>query len=221
MIVAIDGPSGVGKSTIARAIAGARGMHYLDTGATYRAATVAVLDAGIDPDDGEAVVTRTRSAAIGYQYGVVTLDGRDVTARVRDPDVTAAVSAVSAYPEVRSLVVDVQRAWVGDHPGDAVVEGRDIGTVVFPDAPVKIFLTADPEIRAARRAGDAESAGTSTGAIEADLRRRDHHDSTRATSPLTAADDAHVLDTSHMSIEEVVDEVLRLVDAESGRPQPV
>ena len=213
MIVAIDGPSGVGKSTIARAIAGARGMHYLDTGATYRAATAAVIDGGQDPDDESAVVSLARTIDIDYLHGTVTLDGIDVTRRVRDSDVTAAVSAVSAYPDVRTAIVEIQREWVEQHPGGAVVEGRDIGSVVFPDAAVKIFLTADPQIRAARRAGDVEAAGASHSAVAEDLARRDHYDSTRKASPLTAADDAHIVDTSHMTIEEVVDLVLGLVDA--------
>lgn len=219
MIVAIDGPSGVGKSTIARAVAGARGMQYLDTGATYRAAAVATLDAGIDVSNEADVVARVREIDIGYERGSVVVDGTDITQRVRDPDVTAASSVVSAYPEVRTVVVDMQRAWVARHPGGVVVEGRDIGSVVFPDADVKIFLTADPEVRAARRAGDDEVAGMSRETLAADLARRDHNDSTRTVSPLVAAPDAHVIDTSHMGIDQVVDRVLDLVDASRERPQ--
>jgi cytidylate kinase len=219
MIVAIDGPSGVGKSTIARAVAGARGMHYLDTGATYRAATVAVLDAGIDPEDGPAVVERSKTMNVGYEHGTVTLDGSDVTARVRDADVTGAVSAVSAQAELRRTIVEMQREWVAQHDNIAVVEGRDIGSVVFPDAAVKIFLTADPEVRAARRAGDPEAGGATAAAVAADLARRDRYDSNRAASPLIAADDAHIVDTSHLTIEQVVEEVLRLVDVELNRPK--
>lgn len=221
VIVAIDGPSGVGKSTIARAVAGARGMQYLDTGATYRAAAAAVLDSGVDPADEQAVVSRVARVDIGYERGVVTLDGRDVTRRVRDADVTAASSAVSAYAEVRRVIVEMQREWVARHPGGSVVEGRDIGTVVFPAAAVKVFLTAEPEIRAARRAGDEEMAGVSQEAVASDLAERDHRDTTRTTSPLVAAQDAQVIDTSHMDIDDVVDEVLRLVDEHQARPGAV
>lgn len=213
LIVAIDGPSGVGKSTVARAVAGARGMHHLDTGATYRAATAAIVDEGIDPLDEGAVVARVEVAEIGYDRGHVMLDGRDVSARVRDGDITAAVSVVAAYPDVRRSVVDMQRVWVEHHDGGAVVEGRDIGTVVFPDAAVKIFLTAHPEIRAARRAGDPEADGAEPEQIAKSLARRDRIDSTRAASPLQAASDAHMIDTSEMGIDEVVDTVLRHVEA--------
>lgn len=219
LIVAIDGPSGVGKSTVARAVAGARGMHHLDTGATYRAATVAIVDEDIDPHDERLVVARVERAEIDYDRGHVVLDGRDVTLRVRDGDITTAVSVVAAYPDVRRVVVDMQRAWVARHAGGAVVEGRDIGTVVFPSAPVKIFLTAHPEIRAARRAGDAEADGAEPEQVAAALARRDRIDSTRATSPLQAAEDAHVIDTSEMGIDEVVDTVLRHVDAALEAPR--
>lgn len=212
LIVAIDGPSGVGKSTVARAVAGARGMHHLDTGATYRAATVAVLDAAIDPADEAPVIACVAEIDIGYDRGTVTLDGVDVTRQVRDADVTAAVSVVAAHAEVRRLIVDMQRAWVARRSGGAVVEGRDIGSVVFPDAPVKVFLTADPDVRAARRAGDAEADGSEPEAVARELARRDHIDSTREASPLQAAPGAHVIDTSEMGIDEVVDTVLGFVD---------
>ena len=221
VIVAIDGPSGVGKSTIARAVAGARGMHYLDTGATYRAAAVAVLDAGVDVNDGTAVIDLVSGIDIGYQHGVVTLGVADVSSRVRDADVTSAASVLSAYPEVRVDIVEIQRNWIDNHPGGAVVEGRDIGSVVFPDAAVKIFLTAEPAVRAARRAGDPEVGGRTAETVAQELAMRDHYDRTRAASPLVAADDAHIIDTSHMSIEEVVEEVLRLVDRERARPDVV
>ena len=219
MIVAIDGPSGVGKSTIARAVAGARGMHYLDTGATYRAVIVAVLDAGLNVEDAAAVIDLVRRSDVGYQFGVVTLDEADVSSRIRDADVTAAVSAVSAYAPVRAVMVDIQRMWVAEHPGDCVVEGRDIGSIVFPDAAVKIFLTADADVRAARRAGDAEVAGRGAQTVAEDLAKRDLYDSTRLASPLVAAEDAKLIDTSHMTIEEVVEDLLRIVDRERDRPQ--
>jgi cytidylate kinase len=212
LIVAIDGPSGVGKSTVARAVAGARALHHLDTGATYRAATVAVLEAAIDPEDEGAVVACVEHIDIGYDRGTVTLNGADVTRRVREPDVTAAVSVVAAHAEVRDLIVGMQRAWVEGRAGGAVVEGRDIGSVVFPDAPVKVFLTAAPEVRAARRAGDAEADGSEPEAVARELARRDHIDSTREASPLQAAPGAHVIDTSEMGIDDVVDTVLEFVD---------
>ena len=158
MVVAIDGPSGVGKSTVARGVASALGLAYLDTGSTYRAATLAVLRAGADPLDPSAVIAVVERADIAYIDGVICLEGETVGNDVRSPEVTATVSAVSAVPEVRHRIVEMQRAWVRGH-GDAVVEGRDIGTVVFPDAPVKVYLTARPEVRAARRAGDAEASG--------------------------------------------------------------
>lgn len=211
MVVAIDGPSGVGKSTVTRRVSAELGLPYLDTGATYRAATLAVLESGTDPKDAVAVLEVVRGITIDYLDGVVWLDGRPVVTEVRSSAVTAAVSVVSAYPEVRAVIVALQREWVVRHGGSAVVEGRDIGTVVFPDAPVKVFLTAPSEIRAARRAGDAEVAGTSVDVIAADLARRDHHDSTRTISPLEPAADANVLDTGDLDVQSVVDAVLSLV----------
>jgi len=210
VVIAIDGPSGVGKSTVARGVAEALGVGYLDTGATYRAATLAVLEAGVDPTDDAAVVPVVARAAIAYEDGEVRLDGRPVGTEVRSAEVTAAVSPVSAIPEVRRIVVAIQREWVAERGGRAVVEGRDIGTVVFPLAPVKVFLTARPEVRAARRAGDAEAADADVGAVEADLRRRDEYDSTRETSPLQPAADAVIVDTSSMTADEVIGAVLAL-----------
>lgn len=213
MVVTIDGPSGVGKSTVTRLVAAELGLPYLDTGAIYRAATLAVLRAGADLRDEEAVAGVVAAADIDYAAGEVTLAGEDVTAEVRSPAVTAAVSPVSAIPEVRSVCVAMQRAWVERRGGHAVVEGRDIGSVVFPAAPVKVYLTAAPEIRAERRAGDAESGSASVTEVAADLRRRDHHDSTRSVSPLRPAADAVVLDTGSLDVGGVVDAVLALVDA--------
>lgn len=216
MVIAIDGPSGVGKSTVAGRVAARLAVPHLDTGATYRAATLAALESGAAIDDPAAIVAAVRRAVIAYVDGRVLLDGRDVTAAVRSEAVTTAVSAVAALPEVRALVVAMQRAWVVEHGGRAVVDGRDIGTVVFPDAAVKVFLTAHPEVRARRRAGDAETSGVSLGAVAADLARRDHLDSTRPTSPLVAADDAAVIDTSELGIDEVVTEILVLAEAGEG-----
>ena len=213
MVIAIDGPGGVGKSTVASRVAGELGLPHLDTGATYLAATLAALDARAAIEDAGAVAAVVAAADIGYESGRTTLDGRDVTEAIRSPEVTAAVSPVSAIPEVRTLVVAVQRRWVADHGGRAVVEGRDIGTVVFPHAAVKVFLTARPEVRARRRAGDAETAGRAVRDIAAELARRDHLDSTREASPLQPAADAAIIDTSELGIDDVVAEIMGLVEA--------
>lgn len=211
-IVTIDGPSGTGKSTVSRALADRFGLPHLDTGAFYRAATVAVLDAGVDPDDGAAVVPVVESAIIDQRAGATYLDGADVSERIRTPAATAAVSAVSAHSAVREMMVDRQRSWVARAGGSAVVEGRDIGSVVFPDAEVKVYLDARPEERAQRRALER---GEDPGDVAAHLARRDHYDSTRAVSPLTVPDGAVVVDTSDLGFEEVVEAVSRLVAAKS------
>ncbi|NOX23762.1 MAG: (d)CMP kinase [Actinobacteria bacterium] len=207
----MDGPSGVGKSTVTRRVAAARGVDYLDTGSMYRAATVAALRAGVPLDDPVAVTDVIERSDIRYVDGVILLNGEDVSDDVRTDEVTGAVSAVSAIPAVRHRLVEFQRAWVTERGGNAVVEGRDIGTVVFPDAPAKIFLTARPEVRSARRAGDAEAANLSAETIETKMRERDRQDSTRAVSPLAAADDAIIIDTSDLSLGEVVESVLEVV----------
>ncbi|SDX98443.1 cytidylate kinase [Modestobacter sp. DSM 44400] len=212
--VTLDGPSGTGKSSVARALAVRLGASYLDTGAMYRAATVAVLDAGIEPTDAESV-TRSVSAAridIGTEAGteLVQVDGVDVATRIRGVEVTRSVSAVSAVPAVRRLLVDRQRALVADAEA-IVVEGRDIGTVVLPEATLKVYLTAAPEIRAERRAGQlGVTDPAEIAAIAADLRRRDDYDSSRADSPLRPAPDAVVVDSSGLDREAVVDRVLEL-----------
>jgi cytidylate kinase len=186
---------------VAAGTARALGLPHLDTGATYRAATVAALRAGADPADAAAVLEAVAAASIRYEAGRVWLDGDDITAETRAPAVVAAVSPVSAHPDVRRVVVALQRAWVAEHGGDAVVEGRDIGTVVFPDAATKVFLTAHPEVRAARRSGDEDPTA---------LEERDRYDSGRQVSPLRPAEDAVVIDTSEMTIEQVVAAVLDL-----------
>jgi cytidylate kinase len=212
--VTLDGPSGTGKSSVARALAVRLGAGYLDTGAMYRAATVAVLDAGVDPTDAEAV-TRSVTAAridIGTEAGteLVKVDGVDVATRIRGAAVTRSVSAVSAVPAVRRLLVDRQRALVAGSEA-IVVEGRDIGTVVLPGATLKVYLTAAPEIRAERRAGQlGVTDPAEIAAIAADLRRRDEYDSSRADSPLRPAADAVVVDSSGLDREAVVDRVLDL-----------
>lgn len=217
-VVAIDGPAGSGKSTVARAAAARLGLEVLDTGAMYRAVTLAVLDAGADPGD-EAACARAAGAAridLGLR---VLLDGRDVTEAIRGPAVTAAVSAVSAHPSVRRALVAHQRAWAEAH-GGAVVEGRDIGTVVFPDAPVKVFLTASDDERARRRARDEAAADRAADveAIRADLVRRDALDSGRATSPLVAAPDALIVDSTQRSVDEVVAVIVEAFTGVEGRP---
>lgn len=208
VVIAIDGPSGVGKSTVSRAVATALELAYLDTGSTYRAATLAVLAAGVDINDEQAVLEVVRSHAIDYVASGVVLDGVSVAQAVRTDRVTSNVSAISAHPKVRSEIVEIQRDWVARHGGDAVVEGRDIGTVVFPDTPHKIYLTARPEVRAARRAGDEEAGSATIAEIAVALRARDSADSSRAVSPLRPADDAAIIDTSDIGIEEVVNTIV-------------
>lgn len=213
MVVAIDGPSGVGKSTVARAVAAALDVPYLDTGSYYRAVTHVALRSGVDPGDESGVLEAIDAAAFQVVDGVLTLDGADIAAEIRGPAVTAAVSTVAAHPGVRRAVVDMQRDWATRQGGNAVVEGRDIGTVVFPDAAVKVFLTADPIVRARRRAGDPEATGLSVEQIAAEMRRRDVADSSRETSPLRPAEDSIEIDTSELGIAEVVERVLDLVGA--------
>ena len=211
MVVAIDGPSGSGKSTVARGVAVALGLDVLDTGAMYRAMTLAVLHADVDPADADACA-RTAQDVDLVVGPTVLLAGQDVSDAIRGPEVTAAVSEVSAHPEVRRELVDRQRAWVEAH-GGGVIEGRDIGTVVFPDATVKVFLTASDDDRARRRHRDEEAAerAVDVEAVKDDLARRDRADSSRETSPLRAADDAIVLDTTARDVCEVVDEIVQRV----------
>jgi len=210
-IIAIDGPAGSGKSTVARGVAAALGVPTLDTGAMYRAVTLAALESGVDLADGDAVASVARAADIVQEQGGVTLGGRDVSTDIRGPEVTGAVSQVSAHPAVRTVLVERQRAWVADH-GGGVLEGRDIGTVVLPDAPVKVFLTARDDVRAARRQKD-EAAAARTIAVENvrdALNDRDAADATlgRATRPEDAAADALVLDTSDLTAQEVIDVIV-------------
>ena len=226
MIVAIDGPAGSGKSTVAHAVAERRQLTYLDTGAMYRSVTLRCLREGVDLADERAVASVASAARIEFGAGekgqTVLLDGQDMTADIRTPEVDRNVSVVSAVPAVREVMVALQRA-VAD-TGDVVAEGRDIGTVVFPSAEVKVFLTASDEARAHRRAvqregGDAakDASATADAAEEQqildDIRRRDELDSSRAESPLRAADDAHRIDSSDLTLEQVIDQVLALVDA--------
>ncbi len=215
MVITIDGPGGVGKSTVANAVAEALGLPHLDTGATYRAAALAVLRAGGDPDDPEAVLEALDGVVLSFDDGTVILDGENVSGEIRSPEVTEGSSAVAVHPTVRERIVELQRSWLWDRGGSGVVEGRDIGTVVFPDAELKVYLTASPEVRAARRAGDAEAAGKTVDEIADELRARDHADSTRAASPLRPADDAVIIDTGDLAAEQVTALTLRYV--EEGR----
>jgi CMP/dCMP kinase len=209
VIVAIDGPSGSGKSTVSARLAARLGIGHLDTGAMYRALTWAVLHAGVDPGDGEGAARLARDSRIELSDGavVVTVDGTEVTGAIRGPEVTAHVSAVSAHPAVRAEMVRRQREWVGAR-GSAVVEGRDIGSVVFPDADLKAYLTASEEERARRRATQEHSTGATEEAVARDMARRDRLDSTRPASPLAVADGAVVLDTSDRSVEEIVEDLM-------------
>ena len=216
-VIALDGPSGSGKSTVARAVATALGWRYVDTGATYRIATLAVLRAGVDLTDAVAVAAVVETARVELSTDPAVpsarLAGEDVSAVIRGAGVTAAVSAVSAVPAVRRRLVELQRELAGT--AGAVLEGRDIGTAVFPDAPVKVFLDADPVVRAGRRAADGDAgvhapAGDLLASVGADLARRDRLDSTRATSPLAAASDAVHLDSSALEAADVIEQVLAL-----------
>jgi cytidylate kinase len=208
-VVAIDGPSGSGKSTIGRGVADLLGLETLDTGAMYRAVTLAVLRAGLDPAAGEAAAKVATSVSIGLGDGVTTLDGADVSAEIRGPEVTGAVSTVSAHPAVRAELVARQRAWVAEH-GGGVVEGRDIGSVVFPDAAVKIYLTASDEERARRRHRDEAAAqrAVSMAELRASMAARDAADSGRSASPLTTADGATIVDTTGRSVADIVAEIV-------------
>lgn len=217
-VVAMDGPSGTGKSTVSRRLARATGAAYLDTGAMYRAVTLAVLRAGLDPagDDAEQAAVAaagTVRSLTDPAAPAVLLDGEEVEAEIRGPEVTRAVSAVSAHPPVRAALVAHQRRLIGEQDG-IVVEGRDIGSVVVPDAPLKVYLTASEEVRAARREAQDRKAGrvADTATVLADTRRRDRLDSTRRTSPLHAAADALVLDTDDLSADAVLARLLELVD---------
>jgi len=224
--IALDGPSGSGKSTVAKGVARSLGWRYVDTGATYRAATLAVLRAGVDLTDDAAVARAVADARIELSTDPdapgVRLDGDDVSADVRGPAVTAAVSAVSSVADVRERMVALQRSAIGST--GAVAEGRDVGTAVAPAAAVKVYLDASAQVRAARRAGDtdagvdmAQDAGEAArvAAVAADLARRDAVDSTRKASPLAAADDAVHLDSSTLDAGAVVAKVLELA-AQAG-----
>ncbi|MDP8991286.1 MAG: (d)CMP kinase [Acidobacteriota bacterium] len=208
MIVAIDGPAGAGKSTIARAIAQRLGFTYIDSGAMYRAVALWAMRVGVDLDDLHRLEQLAKEARIEFSAGdtMVRLNGEDVTAAIREPRVSEAASKVSLAPGVRRAMREEQRRIGATH--SVVMEGRDIGTVVFPDAQVKIYLDAAPEIRAVRRASET---GAAVAEIAQEIAERDHRDRTRAEAPLTQAPDAEYLDTTRLSPGEVEEAILKLV----------
>ena len=213
LVVALDGPSGSGKSSTARGVADRLSLAFLDTGAMYRAMTWAMLERGVDVNDPEAVAAEAESIHIVSGTNPlapsIEADGVDVGGPIRSDRITAAVSAVAAVPRVRQLMVDQQRRIIDASRG-IVVEGRDIGTAVAPHARVKVDLVADPEARARRRT--AEQDGTDSAATLEALRKRDHFDSTRAASPLAQAEGSIVVDSTYLTLEEVIDRIVQLVD---------
>lgn len=219
-VIAVDGPAGTGKSSVSRGLAKELGARYLDTGSMYRIATLAMLRAEVDLEDPEAIAAAAEvPLSVGFDPEVeqTCLDGEDVSAQIRSDEVTRAVSAVSAVPAVRAHLVRLQRELAAG-TDSVVVEGRDIGTVVLPDADVKIFLTASAETRARRRNDQNIAAGLADDyeTVLADVRRRDHLDSTRAVSPLRPADDALIVDTSDMTQAEVIAHLRDLVKERTG-----
>ena len=207
-VIAIDGPAGSGKTTIARALADRLGLAYLDTGAMYRAVVFAALRAGIDLQDEVALARTARAMDLQLDRTSCVVDGVDATQAIRGPEVTSAVSVVAAVADVRINLVGRQRNWVAER-GGGVVEGRDIGSVVFPDALLKVYLTASPEERARRRAG--ETGDIDVEVVAADIRRRDAADSGRKVSPLVEADGSVILDTSDLTVDEVVEAIVALL----------
>jgi CMP/dCMP kinase len=205
MVIAIDGPAGAGKSTVARGVAKALGFTYLDSGAMYRCVALAALDRGVDLEDGARLGELAWGLDIGFEGDSIRLDGNPVGGRIRSPEVTIAASHVSVHPQVRQAMVKRQRELIAS--GNYVAEGRDIGTVVSPASPLKVFLTADEEERARRRAADS---GESVGEVQKAMRDRDRRDQDRADSPLRAADDSVSVDTTDLSPEQVVERIADL-----------
>ena len=213
VVVAIDGPAGAGKSTIARRVAGKLGFVYIDSGAMYRAVALAALRSGADLSDAERLEQLSRAARIEFEPGGarVLLDGEDVSAAIRAPEISPAASKVSVFSGVRRALVEKQREMAA--AVSVVMEGRDIGSVVFPDAQVKIYLDADPRVRAARRVSEMQEKGQTLDAaeVEREIRERDRRDSTRADSPLLRAPDAVYVDTTALGPDEVERVILEIV----------
>jgi cytidylate kinase len=205
MVIAIDGPAGAGKSTVAQGVARALRFTYLDSGAMYRAVALAALDRGMDLDDGERLGELAWGLDVGFQDDTVTLDGQKIGGRIRTPEVTIAASHVSVHPQVRQAMVKRQRELIA--AGNYVAEGRDIGTVVSPDSPLKVFLTASEEERARRRASET---GESVGKVREAMGVRDQRDSTREHGALRAADDSVEVDTTDLEAAQVVERIVAL-----------
>ena len=212
-VIAIDGPAGAGKSTVAREVARATGLEYLDTGAMYRCVALSVLRGHIDPFDAEAVGLVARSISIDVRGAEAFLDDEDVSTQIRTPEISNTVSIIAAHTPVREAMRMQQRQWI-EANGGGVVEGRDIGTVVFPDAVLKIFLWASPEVRAKRR---VDQTGDNFDEIVQNITERDRIDSTRSDSPLRPADDSISLDSSSIAVDDVVASIVQHFDERDGR----
>jgi cytidylate kinase len=203
-VIAIDGPAGAGKSTVARQVSTATGLRYLDTGAMYRCVALAVQQSSTDPNDPEAVGHIAQGVSVVIERDAAKLNGVDVSQEIRSSEINGIVSIIAAHTPVRDAMREQQRRWIQDHDG-GVVEGRDIGTVVFPDAILKVFLTASPEVRAERRVGQT---GGDIQSVAASIAERDYLDSTRIDSPLKPSPESVVVDSSSRTIEEVVAEIV-------------
>ena len=203
-VIAIDGPAGAGKSTVARQVSTATGLRYLDTGAMYRCVALAVQQSSTDPHDPESVGRIAQDVSVVIERDEAKLNGVDVSQEIRSSEINGIVSIIAAHTPVRDAMREQQRRWISDHQG-GVVEGRDIGTVVFPDAILKVFLTASPEVRAERRVGQT---GGDIQAVAASIAERDHLDSTRIDSPLKPSPESVVVDSSNRTIDDVVAEIV-------------
>ena len=212
-VIAIDGPAGSGKSTVGRALAERLGLQYLDTGAMYRGVAFAALRRGMDPADAEPVAHLMEHLELEVGDRSLTVDGVDASIEIRGPEITRAVSTVAANPAVRAELRSRQREWAKRH-GGGVIEGRDIGTVVFPNADLKVYLTASPEVRADRRSKEVADLDYET--VARDIARRDALDQGREDSPLQEAEGSVLVDTSDRSVDEIVDDILRLLEEATG-----
>lgn len=217
MIIAIDGPAGSGKTTVAKLIAKKLGIAYLDTGAMYRSLTLAALERAVPLDDVNALCALARNIEITLEAGKVYVDKKDVTQAIRAPIIDKNISKVVIHPQVRSIMVELQRKFA--RASSIAIEGRDITTVVFPNAEYKFYLDADPVMRAQRRHQELQGKGVTIDFTEtqSDLQRRDHADTSRAVGALRRADDAYFIDTTHMSIEQVVQEMLTYIQSRTGK----